>query len=174
MQPLNDKEIENLPLIVLLPRVVFSVALTVLIILVIFRLQIGNFTWFSVGFATFCAAFEILIVIGLRFRNRTELHVSSTPKWDWADKLGGLWLVACAFGALAGWIFLQFAEDSPVFQILTVFTTMILPFVTMLPHLRYIRSNSAYVQIPLLLILTFLPALIGVKPAIALFNRFFN
>ena len=174
MQQLNDKQIENLPLIVLLPRVVFSVVLTIVIILGLFWLRIGELNWFAVGFAAFCAVFETLMVIGIRLRNRTEFHTTAPLKWDWADKLGGLWLIACTFGALLGWAFLQFESYSPIFQVLAVFATMILPFVTMLPHLRYIQTKSAFVQIPLLLILTFLPALIGVKPAIAIFNRFLN
>lgn len=89
MKPLKNVEIENLSLVVLIPRLVFTIVFQITFLIFYFWLRLGEFTMLSVGFGLFVSTVEVLYVVGIRFYNRTEVHVSKPIKWDWMDKLGG-------------------------------------------------------------------------------------
>lgn len=172
-----DQNLAESSLWILIPKVAGSTSITTILILFIFWIDFGEIPHFAIGFAIVLAVFQILMVIGIRFRNRTDLHVTKTVKNDWLDKLGAIWLMACAFGALAGWICNQLANGFPdlslIFQILSILFAIFLPFITMLPNLRYLETKVLYIQIPILFLVTTLPMFVGLTQLRALFKRFF-
>lgn len=106
------------------------------------------------GYALAVTAFLLLLVLGIEFIPRlnqkyggelSELKVE--PKWY--DKLGVVWLLAIPFAPFFGWAQQALAELGPnnYRAILGVraFLTVVVPVVTMLPLLRYVRGRaSAY------------------------------
>lgn len=162
------------PLWVLLPKAFAGIALSAVVILLRFWVEFGEIPVFAFGFAAFVVVLEILIIVGLRFQNRTERHTAKGLKNDWLDKLGGWWLAACAFGAFFGWICGNLARSFPnlaiIFLTAEIIFTIILPVVTMLPNLRYISRNAAAIQVPILVFGTSLPLLIGSGSLFTLWN----
>lgn len=163
---------------VLLPKMFLNILISTVLILAIFWLYFGKLDFFALGFAIFIAALQILVIVGLRFQNRTEVHAEKPLQNDWLDKIGAWWLMACAFGALFGWAFGQaesyFSFEPLIFHFVIIFLTVILPIVTMLPNLRYIGKNSAHIQIPLLISITTLPILVGLSSAIVIWKTLIN
>ncbi len=160
---------------VLLPRLCFSVLLSVVIVLGIFWLYFGEINGFAVGFAAFLAVLQILMAIGFRFQNRTDLHATKPVRNDFLDKIAGWWLMACAFGTFFGWLCLRGAAMFPSFNIFfhaaAVFLTIVLPVATMLPNLRYLAGKIWYIQIPLLTLITLLPSLVGLHSLVLLLSK---
>ena len=160
---------------VLLPRLCFSVLISVVIVLGIFWLYFGEINGFAVGFAAFLAVLQILMAIGFRFQNRTDLHATKPVRNDFLDKIAGWWLMACAFGALFGWLCLRGAAMFPslniFFHAAAVFLTIVLPVATMLPNLRYLAGKIWYIQIPLLTLITLLPSLVGLHSLVLLLSK---
>ena len=173
-----NKKVVDSTLWILIPKVLGSIFITSALILLIFWLSFGELSYFSFSFTFSLAVLQILIVLGLRFQDRTDLHASKPLKNNWLDKIGGFWLLACALGALGGWIFNQLAFGYPFFslyfQILSFCFTIVLPIFTMLPNLRYLETKVLYIQLPLLFFVTTLPILVGINPAFSLFNRLLN
>jgi ABC-type polysaccharide/polyol phosphate export permease len=159
---------------VLLPKAFFSILLSAVLFLIIFWLRFGELPPFAWGFALFLITMQILIITGLRFLNRPDVHTQPPARNDWIDKIGAWWLMACAFGAFFGWICGQLAVWFPdyrqFFQIAKVIFTIVLPVLTMLPNLRYISKNAAYIQVPILVLVTLLPILVGIDALITLWN----
>lgn len=157
---------------VLIPKAGAGILLSVVLILVRFWLEFGELPAFAFGFAAFTAALQILLIVGLRFANRTEVHPDAEARGDWLDKLGAWWLVACFLGAFFGWLCGKFGEMTPeyrnAFIVAKIFFTIVLPIVTMLPNLRYVRRNAAYVQVPLLVFVTLFPILVGIGSVVDL------
>lgn len=164
------------PLWLLLPKAFSAILISDVLVLLIFWLRFGELTLFAFGFAIFLTALQILIIVGLRFQNRTDLHVTPPAKFDRLDKIGAWWLMACAFGAFFGWICLNLAAGFPAFKLAfhgaNIFFSVILPVLTMLPNLRYISLKALYIQIPLLIFITFLPMLVGVSSLLTFWNYF--
>ena len=131
--------------------------------------------FFFVGLGIGLSAFMLVGLVAVRFSRRTDLHTAVKPKGDWLDKLGGFWLFACAGGAFFGWIALQFTVYPAVsiyMHAVTVFLTIVLPVVTMLPLIRYVHGKAMYIQTPLLTIITLLPMLVGFGSAATLVRYF--
>lgn len=162
---------------ILLPKMLAAIAASTVLILLIFYLQSGELPFFAFGVAIFFAAFQILIIVGLRFYNRTETHTTKKLQNDWIDKIGAWWLMACAFGALIGWLCGRMAEYFPnytlIFHAAKIFFTIILPVLMMLPNLRYLERQSAAIQVPLLTFITILPMFVGLS-SIGFFWNYFN
>jgi hypothetical protein len=163
------------PLWILLPKALGAILLSDALILLVFLLSFGELSLFAFGFVIFLSAVQILMIVGLRFRNRRELHSSKRRRNDRLDKIGAWWLVACAFGALFGWFSAQLAAAFPQYATAllgaAVVFSIVLPVVTMLPNLRYLESDILFVQIPLLFFVTILPALAGLDSLLKLWQR---
>lgn len=160
---------------VLIPKAAGTIALSVGVILLRFYSEFGEVSFFAVGFSVFIVALQVLMIVGLRFARRDEVHTTVAAKNDWLDKLAGLWLAACAFGAFFGWIAGVAAAALPEYQLpfylLEIVLTIILPLLTMVPNVRYVSRNAAYVQIPILFFVTLLPMLVGFNALRALLQR---
>jgi hypothetical protein len=152
---------------VLVPKAAASILISILILLAVFWLHFGYVPRFALGIAVFLAALQILAIIGLRFADRTELHATKRPTGGLQDRIGAFWLPACAFGAFFGWVVGGLAGAFPQltipFHIAAVFMTIVLPFITMLPNLRYLQARSASIQVPILITVTALPMLLGIN-----------
>ncbi len=161
---------------VLLPRAAVSVATAAVLTLLVFWLHDGELDAFAFGFTGFLVVLQILMIVGLRFRNRADVHVTKPAKGDLIDKIGGLWLIACAFGALFGWTCGQLAVSWPAYRILfysaSVVFSIILPVLTMLPNLRYLQARAAAIQVPILVLVTGLAAIPGLNAIVILAKNF--
>jgi hypothetical protein len=120
--------------------------------------EVGPLGW---GTTVFFVMYCLLAALALFMRPRTEYHSPVKLKGDWQDKLGAWWLVACAFGPLFGWICTSVlpvtAGSWRVVYALRVFFAAGLPLLTAIPLTRYIRGKSAWVSLPLLVVVTLLP-----------------
>ena len=170
--PDNNKDLTDLSNIdfedslwLLIPQVFASILISSLIIIVVFRIYFGEFAVFVFGFVLFLAVMQVLMVIGYRFQQRAEFHAKKEANFGLLDKIGGFWLIACAFGAFFGWVCGQlavaFPEISSAMYIAAVFFTVGLPVLTVLPNLRYVGGKATLIQVPLLVFVTMLPVLEG-------------
>jgi hypothetical protein len=126
----------------------------------LFYLWFGTVDWFAIGFTIFLAALCLLFALGLFFQTKTEYHTNVPIEGSIADRIGGFWLVACAFGPFFGWIITAFppTENSWKWQYLArAFLSVVLPVITAVPLVPYVRGKAALIAIPLLLIITALP-----------------
>jgi hypothetical protein len=149
----------------LIPQLLASIVISSLIIIAVFRVYFGEFSVFSFGFTLFLSVMQVLMVIGYRFQNRVEYHTTKEASLGLLDKIGGFWLVACAFGAFFSWVFGQLAAAFPEISSSMYFAAAVfaigLPVVTVLPNLRYVGGKAALIQVPLLVMITILPVLEG-------------
>lgn len=159
---------------VLFPKAFVGIGLSAVVILLRFWIEFGEISVFAFGFTTFIVVLEILIIIGLRFQNRTERHTTKPLRNDWLDKIGAWWLVACAFGAFFGWtcgnLAISFPHWTMIFLTAEIIFTILLPVITMIPNLRYLSRNSAALQVPILVLVTSLPFLVGIGSLITMCN----
>jgi hypothetical protein len=143
-------------------RCLTSLVLVTAIIPLIFYLrfrQVGPLGW---GTTVFFDAFCLLSAIGLYFGPRTQFHSPIKLRGDWLDRVGAFWLIGCAFGPFFGWIVTT--GTIPITSTswhwlygLRVFVAAGIPIFLALPLTRYIRGRSAWVSMPLLVCVTFLP-----------------
>lgn len=160
---------------ILIPIAFTEILFSCVLVLLRFWLEFGELSPLAWGCAAFFAILTILIIIGLRFQNRPEVHTTVAARGDWIDKIGAWWLMACAFGALLGWVCGQMANGFPryrqIFLVAEIIFTIVLPFVTMLPNVRYVSRNAAYIQVPLLVLITVLPVLVGIDAVVELIGQ---
>lgn len=160
---------------VLLPKVAGGIVLSTAFLIGLFWLQFGVVDGFAWLIAIIAAGFQILLVIGLRHKDRLNdgPYVRGNAT---LDMIGALWLVAVVFGAVIGWFTGSLAESIPPLTIplhaVTVLLTIILPFLTSLPNYRYVNGSRAIIMLPMLLILTALPMLLGIASFRALWAAF--
>jgi len=151
---------------IMIPQLLFSIGLSSVLLLFSFWLEFGEIGAFAFAFIAFLAVFQILMVIGFRFRDRKDYQVEGPAQFGLLDKLGGFWLVACAFGAFFAWMSgsfgaSMFPDHKAPFYYLAAFFSIVLPVATMLPNLRYLSGKAMMIQIPLLTLVTILPMLVG-------------
>jgi hypothetical protein len=160
---------------VLVSKAAASIVFSFVLVLIIFWLQFGEIPGLAYGFGIFLVVFQILMILGLRFADRPAIDVENRVKYRWIDLTGAWWLVACAFGAFIGWIAGYLAQGYPrhkeAFQIAKVVFTIVIPVLTMLPNFRYIRKNAAFIQVPIIIIVTLLPVLLGIPTALLLWHE---
>jgi hypothetical protein len=160
---------------VLLPRLATGIITSGFLITLAFWLRFGEINSFTILLVVVSSVFQVLILIGLRFGNRTDLAARQRP-WRLVDYVGAFWLIAVFFGAFAGWFTRDYAFYYPdvaiPFHVATVILTIVLPVVTSIPNYRYVTATNAYITIPLLAIVTLLPSLIGFPSAIAIWQIF--
>jgi hypothetical protein len=158
---------------VVIPQLAVSSVLTVVILLFAFWVIFDELPLFAVGFALTLVALQILMVIGLRLQRRAEFH-SQNVRPGRFDKFGGLWLFACGFGAMFGWICGSIGDGTgsidELFYVASIIFSIVLPVLTMLPNIRYISGRVAYLQISILTFITMLPMLVGIYYLLKLFR----
>lgn len=160
---------------VLLPKVAGGIVLSTVFLIGLFWLQFGVVDGFAWLIAIIAAGFQILLVIGLRHKDRLNEgpYVRGNAT---LDMIGALWLVAVVFGAVIGWFTGSLAVSIPAaaipFHAVTVLLTIVLPFLTSLPNYRYVNGSRAIIMLPMLLILTALPMLLGIASVRALWAAF--
>ena len=160
---------------VLLPKVAGGIVLSTVFLIGLFWLRFGVVDGFAWLCAAIAAGFQIFVVIGLRHRDRLNdgPYVRGNAT---LDMIGALWLVAVVFGSVIGWFTGSLAESIPGAAIplhaVTVLLTIVLPFLTSLPNYRYVNGSRAVIMLPMLLILTALPMLLGIGSARALWAAF--
>lgn len=120
--------------------------------------EIGGFGW---GVTTFFVVYCLVAAMGFYFRPRTEYHTPVGLRGDWLDKVGAFWLVSCAFGPLLGWIITSVwpltADSWRWLYAGRVILAAGLPLITALPLTRYVRGKSAWIALPVLVVITLLP-----------------
>lgn len=131
----------------------------------IFYLQYGRVGPVGWGLTVFFSAYCLLSAIGLHFLVRTDYHTPITLRNDWLDYVGAFWLVACAFGPFLGWAltsaFTLTADDWRWLYLGRVILCIVLPVLTALPLLRYVRGRGAPLMLALLFSVTALPVWSG-------------
>src|SRR6476661_6474572 len=153
------------PLWLLIPKVVGSTLFSSALIIVVFALFFDEVSAFAIGFAAALAILQILVIVGFRFQNRTDLHAARVTKSGVLDKFGGFWLPACAFGAFFAWVCGNLGKGFPEFRtafyLAAAFFSIVLSVATMLPNVRYIGGKALFVQLPIISLVTTLPILVG-------------
>ena len=160
---------------VVLPKLVIGIVETTFLIVVAFWLYFGFVDSYAFLIAAIFALLQILILIGLRFQSRTDLHARTVSAGRF-DRLGAFWLMAVIFGSVVGWFTADAATAYPqaasAFQILTVLLTILVPISASIPNYRYVTAANAYITLPLLAILSALPSFIGIGSALSLWQQF--
>jgi hypothetical protein len=143
-------------------RCLTSVVWFTLLIPSIFYLRfrhIGPLGW---GTTVFFDLYCLLSAVGLYFQPRTEYHSPVRSRGDWLDRVGAFWLVGCAFGPFLGWIVttgtipITPASWRWLYGLRVLFAAAV-PLALALPLTRYVRGKSAWVALPLLVVVTLLP-----------------
>jgi len=142
-------------------RFVIGAVESAVLIPLIFKLRFGVVGDLGWGTTVFFVAWCLLAAVGLFFQKRPEFHTTVKLRGDWLDHLGAFWLVACAFGPFFGWLAVNVlpvtaASWAAVYG-LRLFLAAGLPLLTAIPLTRYITGKSAWVSLPLLVLVTLLP-----------------
>jgi hypothetical protein len=149
-------------------------ALVAAVIAARFYFAFGTVPPFAWGFIGAVTVFQVLLIVGLRFQDRPDIQPARPLQGDWLDHLGAWWLMACAFGALLGWVSgeagILLRSPSPLFPLGRILFAIVLPLATMLPNVRYVSRSAAFVQVPLLVGVTLLPILVGLDAIPVLLN----
>lgn len=147
----------------------FARAVPVVVVAVpaVFGLRFGVVDGFAWGLTTFLATLCALFAVGLWAVDKPHLH-NALPLRNGAigrvvDRVGGLWLVACAFGPLLSWAIGQVVPLGATSWRAVLATQLVLcvglPVVTMLPNVRYARGGARWLAAGLLVGVTALPAM---------------
>ena len=131
---------------------------------VLFYLRFGTIDAFGWSFTAFLVILCLLVSLGFYFSDRSEYYTQVPVRNDWLDKIGGFWLVACAFGPFFGWVLMRVPLGLNSWRWVygaRVGLSIGLPVLTALPLIRYGRGKVALVALPLLGGLTMLAALSG-------------
>jgi hypothetical protein len=121
--------------------------------------EVGGLGW---GLTVFFIAYCLLAAIGLYFRPRTEYHTTVKVRGDWVDHIGSFWLISCAFGPFLGWALtsvlpITITSWRWVYG-LQIALAVGLPVLTALPMTRYLRGKATLIALPILVVVTSLPA----------------
>lgn len=141
-------------------RLLASAVLCAVLVPALFFLRFGVVDGFAWGLTIFFVGYCLLAAVGLYFGPRQEFHTPVKLVGDWADRIGAFWLVACVFGPFFGWALtsilpLTLGTWRWVYG-LGFFLGGLLPALTALPPLRYLRGKAVLVGLPILVIVTML------------------
>lgn len=128
----------------------------------LFYLKFGTVGWFAIGFTIFLVVLCLLFAVGFFLQTKTEYQTRVPMEGSIADRIGACWLVACAFGPFFGWIITAFPPTTGSWKwqyMARAFLSVILPVITAVPLVPYVRGKAALIAIPLLLVITALPIL---------------
>lgn len=150
---------------VLIPRLVASLTVSSAIILFAFYFTFGELPVFPFAVVIFLDVMVTLVIIGDRFAAQKEPEADQRAVFGILDKIGGFWLFACIFSPLSSWGIANLgkfaANNQQIILIIAGSISLIIPLLTMLPNIRYVNGRSAYIQIPIIIIVTALPMLVG-------------
>jgi hypothetical protein len=127
----------------------------------VFYLEFGHVGPLGWGLTVFLMTVCVLVAVGLHFQGRPDYGTPVNMRGGFADRLGGFWLLACALGPLLGWVLC--AVTDPTVENWRwlyggrVALSIVLPVVTALPLLRYVRGKGAPVMLMILFAVTSLP-----------------
>jgi hypothetical protein len=112
------------------------------------------------GLRFFFVVYCLLAAIGLYFLPQREYHTPVRLWGDWADRLGAFWLMACVFGPFLGWVVTSIFPLTPsswrwVYW-LRMFLAAVLPLITAIPLVRYLRGKATLIALPILVGITLL------------------
>jgi hypothetical protein len=136
----------------------------IVLIPLIFFLRFGHVGPMGWGLTVFLVVLSLLISVGIFFRGRPAYHTPVGVRGGWLDRIGALWLVACAFGPAFGWALTAFPLTHSTWRWMyggQVLLAVVLPSVTALPLLRYVRGRGAPIMLALLIGVTALPVWSG-------------
>jgi hypothetical protein len=145
-----------------------------ILIPLLFYVRYGEVPGLGWGTTVFFVFYCLLSATGLYIRPRTEYHTQVKLCGDWVDRVGAFWLMSCAFGPLLGWVItsvfpITLTSWQWLYSLRLIFAAG-LPLITALPLTRYIRGKSAWVALPILVIITILPILSVVNISRDLWN----
>lgn len=145
----------------LIKRYLVSVPGSLIVIPLLFYIgtgQVGPLGW---GLSIFLGVYCALAAAGLYFLHRPEYHSPVATRGDWVDRVGAFWLVSCAFGPFLSWVLLNVVavtlENWRWVYGAQVFLSIILPVMTAVPMLRYVKGKGAPIMLLILLGVTSLP-----------------
>lgn len=119
--------------------------------------EVGTMGW---GTTVFLCAISWLAALGIEFSDRPAFHAPVAVSGGIRDAVGAFWLVACAFGPLAGWALteLPLTERSWRWQFgARIALAGVAPIAAALCLTPYARGLAARIAIPLLLLVTAIP-----------------
>ena len=102
----------------------------------LFYLKFGSINWFSLGFTIFLVVLSLLFALGLFIQSKPEYHTDVPTERALADRIGGFWLLACAFGPFFGWIVTAIPPTAASWKwqyFGRAFLAVILPVITAVP-----------------------------------------
>lgn len=130
-----------------------------------FWLRFGELPPLAWGLTIFLCTLCLLIAVGLHFQGRPAYHTALKATGGLSDRLGAFWLLACAFGPLAGWIttsaFPVQENTWRTLYLLRVIFAIALPLLTALPLVRYALGSPKRLALLILIGVTLLASLAG-------------
>lgn len=155
-------------------RYVIGFFAALVLIPVIFYLNFGRVDGFGWGLTIFVAVLSLMFGIGYAFKDKTEVHTDVPLSDHWTQRIGAFWLMACVFGPFLGWLVTSLIPItlSSWFWVygLRVVLACLLPFITALPLLRYVRGPSIKIALVILIGITLLAMLSAAYPLMDLLN----
>jgi hypothetical protein len=146
-------------------RWLLGVVWSVLLVPLLFYLKFGIVGPLGWGLTVFLSVYCLLSAAGLYFLAHPQYHTPVKLRNDWLDRVGAFWLAACALGPFFGWLLTSaFVLTTGNWRWLywgRVGLSVVLPVLTALPLLRYVRGQGAPVMLVLLLGVTALPVWSG-------------
>jgi hypothetical protein len=144
-------------------RYLGTAAILLLVTPLLFWLSFGEVGPLGWGLTVFLVVYCLLVALGLFLRLRPEYQTKVGLRGNWLDMVGALWLVACAFGPFFSWVLVSFiplTEGSWRWQYGgQILLSIVLPVLTGLTLLRYVRGRGALIMLALLLGITSLPVM---------------
>ena len=127
----------------------------------LFWLRYGEVGPLGLGLTAFAAVYCLLSAVGLYFLRKPQYHTPVALKNDWLDRLGAFWLISCGLGPFLGWMLANGLPLTPVswrwVYAGRFVLSALLPILTSLALLRYVRGKGAPVMLAILLMVTALP-----------------
>jgi hypothetical protein len=145
----------------LIQRYLIGAPVSLILIPLLFSIvtgQVGPLGW---GLSIFLGTYCILAAAGLFFLHRPEYHSPVIMRGDWVDRIGAFWLMACVFGPFLSWVLLNAVlvtlENWRWLYGTQVLLSIILPVITAVPMLRYVKGRGAPIMLLILFGVTSLP-----------------
>lgn len=145
-----------------------SAAWAAVVIPALFYLRFGVIDSFALSFTGFMVVLCLLVALGYSVADKPELRTTASPKAGLSGRVGGFWLVACAFGPFFGWLIttpvVGLTESNWWWRyVVRVVLCVGLPVLTALPLLVYVRGKGWPVMLVVLTVVTALPAWSGLN-----------
>lgn len=167
---------ESASLWLLIPRVALGIVLSTTLLFVLFWLRFGEINTYIALIALLFGVFQILLVVGLRHQHSLDPHIARSPRRF--DRIGSFWLIAVFFGAIFAWFTNDAAGSYPAYaaplHIATVTLSIVLPIATSIPNFRYVTIANAHITVPMLVVVTLLPMIVGWPSVTALLRSTVN